>query len=196
MAVISSNALTGITTRMADNAMSAGSIIQVVANNVTSTSETTLDYYDGDMTDFKNIAALNTTITTSGANSNILVNLQFCGEPSNDDRNCRWVVSRTISGTTTYFTGASAGDRVPCTGVLTSAHFDAENSSTVHGHTGLVNYLDDIGTVAAGTAVEYKLNIESGNGGITYHLNKNVSSTDNAGHERTLSYFTLMEVAA
>ena len=30
MAVISSNALTGITTRMADNAMSAGSILQVV----------------------------------------------------------------------------------------------------------------------------------------------------------------------
>ena len=36
MAVISSNALTGITTRMADGAMSAGSIIQVVQSTIQS----------------------------------------------------------------------------------------------------------------------------------------------------------------
>lgn len=174
---------------------SGGKILQVVANNVTGTSETTLDYYDGDMTDFKNIAALNTTITTTAANSNILVNLQFCGEPSNDDVNCRWVVSRTISGTITYFVGASPGNKVPCTGVLIPATYQQQNTSSVHPQTGLINYFDDIGTVAAGTAVEYKLSIESGNGGITYNLNKNHDDTDNAGHERTISYMTLMEVA-
>ena len=146
-----------------------GAIIQVVSNNVVGTSETTLDYYDGDMTDFKNISALNTSITTTRANSNILVNLQFAGEPAGDDENCRWVVSRTIGGTITYFTGTAAGNRVPCTGVLSAAHYDGENQNTVHGHTGLTNYLDDIGTVASGTQIDYKLNIESGNGGIVYH---------------------------
>ena len=173
-----------------------GKILQVVANNVTSTSETTLASYSSAMTDFVNIAALNTSITTTAANSNILVNLQFCGEPSSDDRNCRWVVSRTISGTITYFTGASPGSKVPCTGVLPSAHYDQNNTNTVAPQTGLINYFDDLGTVSSSTQVDYKLLMESGNGAITYNLNKNESDDDNAGSERTISYFTLIEVAA
>jgi hypothetical protein len=179
-------------------AASGGKILQVVANNVTGTAEYTLDYYGnaGDNSDFVNIAALNTSITTTAANSNILVNLQFCGEPSNDDKNCRWVVNRTISGTTTWFQGASPGSRVPCTGVLGAPHYDQENSNSVHPQTGLINYFDDIGTVSAGTQVDYKLMMESGNGSITYNLNKNEGDTDNAGSERTISYFTLMEVSA
>jgi len=173
----------------------SGKILQVVANNVTSTSETTLASYSSAMSDFVNIAALNTSITTTAADSNILVNLQFCGEPSSDDRNCRWVVSRTISGTTTYFTGASPGSKVPCTGVLPSAHYDANNTNTVAPQTGLINYFDDLGTVSSSTQVDYKLLMESGNGAITYNLNKNESDDDNAGSERTISYFTLIEVA-
>ena len=172
-----------------------GAIIQVVSNNVTASSDYTLAYYDGDMNDFVNISALNTSITTTRANSNILVNLQFAGEPSADHQNCRYVVNRTISSTTTWFTGSNAGNKVPCIGVLGQGHYDAENTGTAHPPIGLVNYLDDIGTVAAGTQVDYKLMLESGNGAITYNLNHNVDSTDSAGREIMLSYFTLMEIA-
>ena len=172
-----------------------GKIVQVVGNNINTTSSYTLASHSQDNTNFVNISALNTSITTTQTNSNILVNLQFVGEPADQDRNCRWIVSRTISGTTVYFGGASPGDKVPCTGILTPGDYTDSNSNTPHAVTGLINYFDDIGAVASGTQVDYKLLMESGNGTISYVLNRNQSDADNGGSERMISYFTLMELA-
>ncbi len=65
MAVLTSTALTGITTRLADATMSAGSILQVLQDTLTSTTTTTSQSYQA--------TGLSQTITPSSANSKILV---------------------------------------------------------------------------------------------------------------------------
>ena len=73
------NGNTGVVTGLAalpDSAMASGSIIQVVNTGVTSTSSLNLT----SISTWYTISSLDTTITTSSANSKILINAQIYGE--------------------------------------------------------------------------------------------------------------------
>lgn len=178
MAVISSNALTGITTRMADASMSAGSIIQVVSTTKTDAwSQTTSgsNLYD----------AISLNITTSGASNKVLVTCHFTGDCGGNYNAIGAVLRR---GTNTLYIGDARGNRARagCQVGLSSDDIRTEVSS--------LQFLDTPGSAATHT---YHLSVFDGdeNGGIVY-INMARNDSDASHYITTASTLTAMEVAA
>ena len=168
-----------------------GGIVQVLSTNVDSTSSITLSnqysYYP--------ITALDTTITTVGANSKILVTAGIGGEANHEDYHLAFRCGRVIGGSLQIiFKGADAGSRTTALAMGNTGYFaDDQNSTTAYNS--FANMLDSP-SQAAGTAITYRFFVSTlaGNNA-TYFLNRTVNDGNDATKERLFSYLTLMEVA-
>jgi len=170
----------------------AGTIIQVVSTPVDSTDSITLStrysYYP--------ITPLDTTITTVGANSKILVSAGIGGEANHEDYHLAFRCGRVIGGSLQIiFKAADAGSRTTCLAMGAQGYHASDQNSTT-GYNSFANMLDSP-SQAAGTAITYRFFVSTLAGdNATYFLNRTVNATDSQSYERTFSYLTLMEVAA
>ena len=170
----------------------AGTIIQVVSTPVDSTESISLStqysYYP--------ITSLDTTITTTRANSKILVTAGIGGEANHEDYVLAFRCGRVIGGSLSIiFKGADAGSRTTALAMGNTGYFaDDQNSTTAYNS--FANMLDSP-SQAAGTAITYRFFVSTlaGNNA-TYFLNRTVNDGNDATKERLFSYLTLMEVAA
>ena len=169
----------------------SGSIIQVVSTPVDSTTDVSLNtrysYYE--------ITPLTTNITTTVANSKILVTAGISGEANHEDYNLAFRCGRVIGGSLTIiFRGADASSRTTCLGMGNTGYYDNDQNSTT-AYNSFANMLDSP-SQASGTTITYKFFVSSlGGNNANYFLNRTVGNTDTQSHERTFSYLTLMEVA-
>ena len=172
----------------------AGNIIQVVNTGVTSTSSVSLS----SATTWYTVSSLDTVITTSGANSKILINAQIFGEADTADYVIAFKIVKVIGGTESDITngvGATASNRFCTNQVMHVGYYDNDQSSTPiqNVFAGLL----DSPSQSSGTAITYRLKIALSEGSSkTYYINKSVTDSDANNHERGISYMTLMEVAA
>ena len=170
----------------------AGTIIQVVSTPVDSTDSIALStqysYYP--------ITPLDTTITTTRANSKILVSAGIGGEANHEDYHLAFRCGRVIGGSLQIiFKGADSGSRTTALAMGNTGYFaDDQNSTTAYNS--FANMLDSP-SQAAGTAITYRFFVSTlaGNNA-TYFLNRTVNDGNDATKERLFSYLTLMEVAA
>jgi len=170
----------------------AGTIIQVVSTPVDGTESISLStqysYYP--------ITSLDTTITTTRANSKILVTAGIGGEANHEDYVLAFRCGRVIGGSLSIiFKGADAGSRTTALAMGNTGYFaDDQNSTTAYNS--FANMLDSP-SQAAGTAITYRFFVSTlaGNNA-TYFLNRTVNDGNDATKERLFSYLTLMEVAA
>ena len=169
-----------------------GNILQVVSTNVDSTSSVSMSTQYS----FYEITALTTNITTTAANSKILVSAGIGGESDDVDHCIYFRCGRVIGGSLSYiFKGADASNRSAMLGIHNQGYTSSNQSSTPSSNS-FPNMLDSPNQ-AAGTTITYKFFVASSNGAsATYYLNRTVDDTDSAGYERLFSYLTLMEVAA
>ena len=169
-----------------------GNILQVVATNVDSSSSIALStqysYYE--------LTPITTTITTTAANSKILVTTGIAGEANHEDYYLAFRCGRVIGGSLSIiFKGADAGSRTTALSTGIPGYYDNDQSSTPS-YQSFSNLLDSPGQ-AAGTAITYKFFVASTAGNnATYFLNRTVTDNNTAGFERLFSHLTLMEVAA
>ena len=169
----------------------AGTIIQVVSTPVDSASSITLStrysYYP--------ITPLDTTITTVGANSKILVSAGIGGEANHEDYNLAFRCGRVIGGSLQIiFKAADAGNRTTALAMGNTGYFSDDQNSTTS-YNSFANMLDSP-SQAAGTAITYRFFVSSVAGdNATYFLNRCVNAGDSQSYERTFSHLTLMEVA-
>ena len=179
MAVLTSTALTGITTRMAAASMSAGSILQVVSTVKTDTASTTSSSWSA-------VSGLSATITPSSSSSKIYIMVTLTAS-SNAGVNAGGAFRIYKGGS---HLSASSGDadsnRITSFGQATSG---ANQAWKVHNVA--YNYLDSPSTTSATTYAIY-WRAEHGNGS---WLGRGYSDTDNTDRVRTPSTITLMEVA-
>ncbi len=152
MAVISSNALTGITTRMADAAMSAGSIVQIVQTVVSTHSFSTTS------TSKTDISGMSVAITPSSANNKVLIstNLNYGGTHYS-------YYGFLLRGSTELAIPSSGYN--PCSFAICSLTTSGSNWEL---HDRDFMYLDSPSTTSATT---YKLQIQCQSGG-TWYLNR------------------------
>jgi len=169
-----------------------GKILQVVSTNVDSTSSIAL----GTQYSYYEITPITTTITTTAANSKILVSAGIGGEANHEDYNLAFRCGRVIGGSLSIiFKGADASSRTTALAMGNTGYFaDDQNSTTAYNS--FANMLDSP-SQAAGTAITYKFFVSSlGGNSATYYLNRTVSDANDASKERLFSYLTLMEVSA
>ena len=169
-----------------------GKILQVVSTNVDSTSSIAL----GTQYSYYEITPITTTITTTVANSKILVSAGIGGEANHEDYNLAFRCGRVIGGSLSIiFKGADASSRTTALAMGNTGYFaDDQNSTTAYNS--FANMLDSP-SQAAGTAITYKFFVSSlGGNSATYYLNRTVSDANDASKERLFSYLTLMEVSA
>ena len=174
MAVLTSTALTGITTRMADAAMSAGSIVQVLGVHKS-------DFISYASSTEDDISGLSQDITMSSANNKVLViiDLALAGN--------QYPNAYLKRGTNHLHRGDAATNRVQ---VLGGGYTGGDKAPYYYGAWSLhKHYLDTPGT---GTHT-YKM-AWAARGGTCY---LNGTGYNDATHhpERTASSLTLMEVA-
>ena len=169
-----------------------GNILQVVSTNVDGTSS----YAMSNQNSYYEITALTTNITTTAANSKILVSAGVGGEGSQNDHQQHLRFGRVIGGSLSIiFKGADASSRTTCIANHQQGYF-ATNQSTTPSYNSFTNMLDSP-SQAAGTTITYKFFVASSEGpNATYYLNRSVTDSDNASFERFFSHLTLMEVAA
>ena len=179
MAVITSTALTGITTRMADASMSAGSIIQVVEaikkDTATNTSSSWAD-----------ISGLSVSITPSSTSNKILVqaNIQISANSSN----CHMGL-KLIRGSTDFNIGDadSSANRASYGGYIHS-------NSTMFNAT--LSGLDSPSSTSSLTyKVQGRVTHDAGNDSFAINMNPGYNN-GNLYFNKCVSNIIVMEVAA
>ena len=181
MAVLTATALTGITTRMADTAMSAGSILQVV-----STSKT--DTFSSTSSTFTDVTGMSVAITPGHADNKILVLLQYNVAGSGDYAQAR--LERTVSSTETVINlGDADGNRIR--GLSYTYHSSDAYNWYILNNQG-VHYLDSPNTTSE---VTYKLQVAMHNNSSNVYVNRSSADANSDGTVRGTSNITVMEVA-
>tara|TARA_B100000029_G_scaffold365897_1_gene359251 strand:- start:4356 stop:4913 length:558 start_codon:yes stop_codon:yes gene_type:complete len=184
MAVISSNALTGITTRMADTAMAAGSILQVVQTEVTDTKSVTSAPSSTQGVDL----GISVAITPSSSSSKVLILCDLNYAQSAAFAGFLWLVR----GSTVAIEGADASNRIGCTKYLTDYSGNA-GQDALHISQVSINYLDSPNTTSATT---YKIQVGNYSTNYYTYLNRTHSDVDGAAYDgRGSSTMIAMEVA-
>ena len=139
------------------------------------------------------IPSLTVSVTTTAANSKIIVNAFVFGEHTDNEADKSFKIVRTIGGTSVNLGAPAAGSRPAVWSTMTTGWNGAENAATPSG-TPLNNYLDSPAQTS-GTSITYKVQVWSKNVGSTFFLNRCVADDDNTLNERGWSYINLMEVA-
>ena len=180
MAVLTATALTGITTRLADATMSAGSILQVQSTTKTDTFSTTAS---GTWTD---ITGLNVSITNTGSNK-VLLQGALSLSASADTFVVARLVRTTSASDTSICIGDASSDRTRAT---FGFYFDLTRGQYQLNDKGFT-FLD---TPSAGTHT-YKIQVSREEGGSEVIVNRSSDSTDDSRSGMTVSSILAMEVA-
>jgi len=162
-----------------------GGIIQVKNTTVTATSTLSPSSSWVD-------SALTCSMTPTSSSSKILISVSATGEGNAaNQEQFAYRIKKVIGGTTTYLTGATAGDRTLITGVTGDNTADSGTSASSFSFS---NYLDSPATTSA---VTYTIQItyDHAGGSGTYYLNRQVTDSDAAAAARAISWITLMEVS-
>ena len=143
----------------------SGNIIQVVSTNVDSASTISLDtrysYYE--------ITPLTTNITTTAANSKILVTAGIGGESNDVDHTIYFRCGRVIGGSLSIiFKGADASNRSTVLGIHNQGYTSSNQASTPSSNS-FPNMLDSPNQ-AAGTTITYKFFVSSANSASATYL--------------------------
>ena len=166
--------------------VSAGKILQVVTDQVTSSSNCTPD----NQLVFKDIP-LSKSITPSATSSKILVSFTLFGDCQGTDSGHYFRVKRAISGgSTTFITAADQGNR---TGTLFIAGMG--NTSTGGSTPTLITMSDYVDSPSTTSAVTYTVQHTS-HGSDTFYMNKTEDTNNQDAREDGISWLTLKEVAA
>jgi hypothetical protein len=184
MAVLTSTALTGITTRMADTAMSAGSILQVVQTEVTDTKSVTSAPSTTQGVDL----GISVAITPSAASSKILVMCDLNYAQSGSFAAFLWL----LRGSTVTIEGADASNRIGCTKYLTG-YSGTVAQDALHIYQVGINHLDSPNTT---DEVTYKIQVGNYSTNYYSYLNRTHTDQDGAAYDgRGSSTMIAMEVA-
>ena len=180
MAAISSNALTGITTRMADGAMSAGSIIQVVhANSNSHLSSTSTSYVD--------LTGVTASITPSATSSKILIT---CTISIGKEDNHTFLARLVRDGSA--ISGAGGVKESGHSNQLDGVWWNIRTSNWA-ANPCTIQYLDSPSTTSS---ITYKAQGMTSSSSYAFALNRTNSGDDGNYSSPGFSQITLMEVAA
>ena len=180
MAVISSNALTGITTRMADGAMSAGSIIQIVhANSNSHLSSTSTSYVD--------LTGVTATITPSATSSKILITCTIA--ISKEDQHT--FLARLVKDGS-VISGSGGVKESSHNNQLDGVWWNIRTSNWA-ANPCTIQYLDSPSTTSA---ITYKAQGLTNSSSYGFSLNRTNYNANNVDDSPGFSSMTLMEVGA
>ena len=205
IAINGSGTVTGISTggisdtkAIATAAQPAGSILQVVSTTYnTKASLSISNNYANNNSYIYYISGLDTTITTTAANSKIIISGSVYGENSLSDHQTGFVLSSSIGGTVApidALRGVSDGDRVRVTSMMNTQYWNTNEDSTPS-TTSFTNF-EYSPSQSSGTAIIIKVGVVISSGGSsTFYVNRTVADTNNASNELGVSNITLMEVA-
>ena len=168
----------------------AGSILQVVATNVTASSSVSLSSHS---TLYDTPCTVN--ITSTAANSKFLVSGLICGEGTQPDHDYGFVIRRTIGGSGTSISIGDSGAGIRITRTHGVGYYNNDQDSTT-GSSAITPYLDSP-SQSAGTTITYSFSVvEIGtNNSTTFYFNRTVNNSTGGGYERPASYITVMEIA-
>ena len=203
--MIAANAVTN-----AKSNLTTGKILQVVGTEMTGTETISMPTTYANVTSrIHYITGLDTTLTTTVANSKILFSASVNGEPDQQDVRFGFIISSEVGGTAVprLFVGADA---------YASGSYGGRPSITQKCATGLLNGSGAVGTAtgdaftatnnfpnflyspntAAGTAIKMRVGcVCTENDGRKYYVNRTVSDTNGYQYVRLCSTMTLMEVS-
>ena len=181
---------------------STGKILQVV--NTTFNTRASLSITNRYLNNSANIyyvTGIDTTVTTTQANSKLLISGSLSGEFSNREDFFGYIFSSTIGGTTAPIdalraTTDSKTNRPRYT-FLPSIAYNATNNDSTPNTTPFSNYLY-APAQASGTAITIRLGVACHTGGSeTLYINQCVNtSTNDSDYEHSTSHMTVMEIAA
>ena len=185
----STGAITGLS-QLPDSAMASGSIIQVVATNVSAPSSVA---YGAEGLSSSTPVTVN--ITSTVANSKFLVSGMVHGEAERENYEVGFVIRRTIGGSgTSINVGTGSGSRAVLTTVMQGTGLDGDHTTTSDA-TIFAPFLDSP-SQAAGTTITYAFHpygiVHAG----TFYFCRTKDDNDYAYSERTASHITVMEIAA
>jgi len=139
------------------------------------------------------VPSLTINITTSAANSKIILNAFVFGEHTDQEPDKSFRIVRTISASSTNIPNNGSGNRPGVWNIMLPGWTSTATGSTGSGTP--MNNLIDEPAQSSGTTITYKVQVWSINTGSTFFLNRTVDDNDNVGYERGISYISLMEVA-
>ena len=114
------------------------------------------------------------------------------GEPNTNEHQIHFAVKRAISGgSTTIIQAPAAGVRGTCISVPNQGYFADNNDSTPFN----ISFNGLLDSPSTTSAVTYTMVVKTPSATFNLNYNKTVADTDNASHERGLSWITVMEVA-
>ena len=179
-----------------------GKILQVA--NTTLNTRGTLSItsqYANNSSNIYYVTGIDTTVTTTQANSKLLISGSLSGEFSNREDFFGYVISSTISGTTAPIDAlrASTDSKTnrPRYTFVPSISYNATNNDSTPNTTPFSNHLY-APAQASGTAITIRLGVACHTGGSeTLYINQTVNTSNNHyDYEHMISHMTVMEVAA
>ena len=184
------------------SSMPSGTILQVV-NTILNTraSLSITNRYLNNSSNIYYVTGIDTTVTTTQANSKLLISGSLSGEFSNREDFFGYVLSSTISGTTAPIDAlrATSGGKAnrPRYTFVPSISYNATNNDSTPNTTPFSNYLY-APAQASGTAITIRLGVACHTGGSeTLYINQCVNtSTNDSDYEHSTSHMTVMEIAA
>ena len=179
-----------------------GKILQVANTTFNSRASLSItNQYANNSSNIYYVTGIDTTVTTTQANSKLLISGSLSGEFSNREDFFGYVISSTISGTTAPIDAlrATSGGKTnrPRYTFVPSISYNATNNDSTPNTTPFSNYLY-APAQASGTAITIRLGVCCHTGGSeTLYINQTVqTSTNDADYEHMISHMTVMEVAA
>ena len=179
-----------------------GKILQVANTTFNSRASLSItNQYANNSSNIYYVTGIDTTVTTTQANSKLLISGSLSGEFSNREDFFGYVISSTISGTTAPIDAlrATSGGKTnrPRYTFVPSISYNATNNDSTPNTTPFSNYLY-APAQASGTAITIRLGVACHTGGSeTLYINQTVNtSTDHSDYEHMISHMTVMEVAA
>ena len=177
-----------------------GKILQVV--NTTYNGKTTIgltNAYGNNSSNIYYYTQLDTTITTTSANSKILISGSSSGEFTSDNHLFGYVMASTIGGTTAPIDSLRAAKdsnaNRPRLSFLPCINYHGSDNDSTPATTPFSN-LYYAPNQAAGTAITIRLGITTNyHSNQTFYANQIVSSVNSSEYEHSVSHMTLMEVS-
>ena len=175
-----------------------GKILQVANSTLNTRSNLSItNQYNNNSSNIYYVTGIDTTITTTQANSKLVISGSISGEFSNRDDLFGFILSSTIGGTTApidTLRAASAGNRPRYT-AQPSISFNGNDNDSTPLTTQFSNYWYAPSQVS-GTAITIRLGIACHpSSSQTFYINRCLGTTDNSDFERLISHMTVMEIA-
>ena len=152
----------------------------------------------GSAYNWNNISQLNVAITPAANTSKFLINVQIGGEGTYSDHGVFFKLTRTVSGSATDIgIGDADSTDTRCTAMLPPCYGAGADNDTTSGFFNIPNYLDyPFGGSGTVSEVTYGVSVMIEDNSKTFYLNDVVNQGDAAGHEKTASWRTVMEIGA